>query len=179
MARGAGGAVQQVAAIAGYMAFFSVLARQLSLLLGPRLELALLSIMELAGGCQALSQSALPLRWQLPLISAVACFGGLSVAAQCMAHLRPLGLRTWTYLRGKLLQAGLAFGLCRLQLVWLEDAPAFLAHSHARLDPLAVAALLAAVLLIPPLLWLAARMPTAKQMAPARESADRPNAQKT
>lgn len=170
--RGASGAVLQVASIAAYMAFFGVLARQLSLLLGPLLEVPLLAVLELAGGCQALADSALPIRWQLPLISAVACFGGLSACAQCMAHLRPLGLRTRNYLLGKALQALLAFGFCRLQLAWPGAAPAFLWQGDARTDPLAASALLSAGLLLPPILWLAARMFPAKS-EPVRARAGR------
>lgn len=104
--------------IGGYMAFFAVLARLLALLLGPSFEMPLLAVLELAGGCRALSLLPAPLEYLLPLISAAACFGGISVYAQCMSFLKPLGVHPIEYAAGKLFQAALCAALTWFQLTF-------------------------------------------------------------
>ncbi|MBQ2956398.1 MAG: hypothetical protein IJE08_08045 [Clostridia bacterium] len=110
-ARPRGGAVLSAAltllAIAGYMALFSVIARLLCLYLGPDAETPLLAALELAGGCSALASLPAPAPVKLPVIAAAACFGGVSVYAQCMSFLRPLGIDSIEYAVGKLVQAAL------------------------------------------------------------------------
>lgn len=93
--------------IGGTMTLFSVIARLLSLLLGSAWETPLLAVMELAGGCGALAALPVPIGYRLPLISAAACFGGVSVYAQCMSFLRPLGVNPVEYAAGKLVQSAL------------------------------------------------------------------------
>lgn len=110
------GAALTLLTIAGYMALFSVAARLLSGMLGSAAEAPIMAVMELAGGCQALAELKLPLDLKLPLISAAACFGGVSVYAQCMSFLRPLGVHPAEYLAGKLIQACIAALLVRVQL---------------------------------------------------------------
>lgn len=102
--------------IGGYMTLFSVLARQLSTLLSPALETPLLAILELAGGCNALAALPVAMDLKLPLISAAACFGGISVYAQCLSFLKPLGIDPLEYAVGKLFQAALCALLTFLQL---------------------------------------------------------------
>lgn len=102
--------------IGGYMVLFSVLARLLSLLTGPTFETPLLAVMELAGGCRALSSLSLPLDVRLPLISAASCFGGASVCAQCLSFLRPAGVKPTEYVAAKLLHSALAAAFTFLQL---------------------------------------------------------------
>ncbi len=102
--------------IGGYMALFSVLARLLAGLMGAGLETPILAVMELAGGCGALARLPLPMDVRLPLISAAACFGGISVCAQCLSFLRPMGISSAHYVLGKLLQALLAGLATLLQL---------------------------------------------------------------
>ena len=102
--------------IGGYMTLFSVLARVLSELLSPALETPLLAVTELAGGTRALCALSASVEARLPLVSAAACFGGLSVYAQCMSFLKPLGIDPLEYAAGKLLQSALAAVLTFLQL---------------------------------------------------------------
>lgn len=109
-------AMQTLLTIGGYMVLFSVLARQLSLFLGSSLEMPLLAVMELAGGCRALAALPHSAKLILPLISAVSCFGGISVCAQCMFFLSPLGVSSIEYVSGKLIQAALAGLITLLQL---------------------------------------------------------------
>ena len=109
-------AMMTLLTIGGYMALFSILARQLSLLFTPALETPLLAVLELAGGCRALSALPASLSLRLPLISAAACFGGISVYAQCMSFLSPMGVDALEYAVGKLVQAALAALITRLQL---------------------------------------------------------------
>lgn len=109
--------------IGGCMVLFSVLARQLSLLISPSLEMPLLAVMELSGGCQALAALDAPLRLKLPLISAASCFGGISVCAQCMSFLKPLGIHPFEYAAGKIVQAALAALITHFQLEYLPLLP--------------------------------------------------------
>lgn len=102
--------------VGGWMAFFSVLARLLTRITHPALEGPLLVLFELAGGCRALASLPHDLRLILPLLSAAACFGGISVYMQCMSFLGPLHVHPAEYAAGKLLQAALAALLTFLQL---------------------------------------------------------------
>ena len=103
-------------AVGGWMAFFAVLARLITRVVHPACETPLLVLFELAGGCRALAALNKELSLILPLISAAACFGGLSVFMQCMSFLAPLGVLPCEYAAGKLLQAALAALLTFLQL---------------------------------------------------------------
>ena len=125
--------------IGGYMAFFSVLARLIAGLTHPAMETPLLALFELAGGCRALASLPHDHRLILPLISAAACFGGISVYMQCMSFLAPLGVRYAEYAAGKLLHSALSALLTALQL----NAPL------KRADPMFLSVLcLAAVILL-------------------------------
>lgn len=105
--------------IGGYMTFFAVLTRQLSLLLRAAAELPLRCVMELSLGCQSLAELNVPLDAKLPLISAVSCFGGISVYIQSMSYLKPIGIHPAEYAAGKLIQAALAAMFTHLQLRYL------------------------------------------------------------
>ena len=109
-------AVQALLCIAGYMTLFSVLAGQFCLLLGPSARTPLLAVLELAGGCRALAALPAALELKLPLISAAACLGGVSVCAQCLSFLEPLGINRMEYAAGKLVQSALCALLTFLQL---------------------------------------------------------------
>lgn len=102
--------------VGGWMAFFSVLARLLTRVTHPVMDTPLLVLFELAGGCRALASLPCGISFVLPLISAAACFGGLSVYMQCMSFLAPLGVKPEEYAAGKLLQAALAALVTFLQL---------------------------------------------------------------
>lgn len=117
-------AAQTLLTIGGYMALFSILACQLSLFISPVLQTPLLAIMELAGGCRALTALPYPPNLLLPLISAVACFGGISVCAQCLSFLTPIGVSAVEYISGKLIQAALAGLITLLQLELPAHLPA-------------------------------------------------------
>ncbi len=103
--------------VAGYMTLFSVIARLISHLLHPAAETPLLAVLELAGGCRALSALPAPLSFRLPLISAAACFGGVSVYLQSMSFLAQAGVKHSEYAAGKLIQSALAALITHLQLV--------------------------------------------------------------
>lgn len=109
-------AMQTLLTVGGYMTFFSVLARLITHFTHPSLETPLLVLFELSGGCRALASLPRSQSLILPLISAAACFGGISVFMQCMSFLAPLGVRYSEYAAGKLLQAALAALYTFLQL---------------------------------------------------------------
>lgn len=109
-------ATQTLLIIGGYMVLFSVLARLITCFTHPAFETPLLVLFELAGGSRALASLPHPLPMILPLFSAAACFGGLSVFMQCMSFLAPLGVKPWQYAAGKLLQSALAALFTELQL---------------------------------------------------------------
>ena len=114
--------------VGGWMAFFAVLARLLTRITHPNMETPLLVLFELAGGCRALASLPRDLSLLLPLISAAACFGGLSVSMQCMSFLAPLHVHPAEYAAGKLLQAALAalFTFLQLERPWKSRDPLLL-----------------------------------------------------
>lgn len=116
-------AVRTLLSIGCCMVCFSTAARLISRLLGPSFETPLLVFLELAGGCRALSLLPAPLELRLPLISAAASVGGLSVFVQSMSFLSPMGISAFEYAAVKLVHAALAACLTRLQLV-LSHHPA-------------------------------------------------------
>lgn len=153
-------AVLSVLAIGGYIALFSVIAQMAAALLqhffpALRLDAPLLAVLELAGGCHALSHLPLSSGLMLPLLAAAAGFGGLSVCFQSMSFLRPLGLTLRDYLPVKLMHAALAFGCCWAQLrLWpieqLPTRPAFAPLPPG--NPLSLLPVLAATMLLMPAL---------------------------
>ncbi len=135
-------AMMTLLSIGGYMALFSVLARQISQIISPELETPLLALMEMSGGCQSLAIFDAPLHLKLPLISAAACFGGISVCAQCLSFLKPLGIHPVEYAAGKLVQAALAAVLTYMQLAFLPIDLKNVLCALERIDP-AMASMLA------------------------------------
>lgn len=109
--------------IAGWMVLFSVLADGLSGLLGEKLRTPLLVCMELAGGCRALAEVNAPLAARLPLISAAASFGGISVYMQCMTSLTNLGISYAEYAAAKLIHAALAAAVTCAQMELARRPP--------------------------------------------------------
>lgn len=91
--------------VGGYMTLFSVVARLLSRLLGDAWETPILAVAELSGGCKAVAALPVSPELRLPLISAIACFGGISVYTQCLSFLKPLGVDPIEYGAGKLIQS--------------------------------------------------------------------------
>ena len=102
------GAAQALLGIGCYMALFSVLAGQLTKLLGPAFRAPLNMLLELSGGCRAALELDLAFPQKLALTAAVACMGGASVCAQSLGFLRPLGVRPGAYVFWKLVQSGFA-----------------------------------------------------------------------
>ncbi len=143
--------------IGGYMVLFSVLARQLSGLISPSMEIPLLAVLELSGGCQALSSLNAPMNLKLPLISAASCFGGISVYAQCMSFLHPLGINPIEYAAGKLLQAALAALITHLQLEYLPLALPWAYSVFERIDPTMFSLLLISCIVLLAMLFAALR----------------------
>ena len=136
------GAVSALLTIGGCMAFFGALAQLGGALLGEWARTPLLAALELAGGCRSLAEEALPIPVKLALISACASLGGLSACVQCMAFLRPLGIRIRHYLPGKLLGAACC-GLC----TWLQ-ACLPVGEEPQAVDPLVPGALMVSILLL-------------------------------
>lgn len=138
-------AMQTLLTIGGYMTFFSVLARLISCFTHPSLETPLLALFELSGGCRALASLPRSQSLILPLISAAACFGGVSVFMQCMSFLAPLGVRYSEYAAGKLLQSALSALYTFLQM---DDSFSFIAPQTVPV--FCLLSLLLAVMLFPP-----------------------------
>lgn len=114
--------------IGGCMAFFSVLARLITIHVHPSLEAPLLALFELAGGCRALCSLPYDIDLLLPLVSAAASFGGISVYIQCMSFLAPLNIRPAEYAAGKLVQSAFSamFTYLQLERPWERCDPPFL-----------------------------------------------------
>lgn len=137
--------------IAGYMAFFAVLARFAGRLLGARAGLIAQMLLDVPGGAARAADLPLPLEARLCLIAALAGFGGLCIGAQNMAVLGPLGLKWREYLAAKAAQAALCAGFCAAGLRLLAAERVFSLASLALPAP-ELAALAMLGLLVPALL---------------------------
>ena len=142
-------AVASVLQVCGYMALFSVAAAMAAKLLGGAAGDLLLYIADMPSGLARAAQKGAP--WALA--GAVAGFGGLCIAAQNMAVLRPLGVRWRDYLAAR----GFVAAFCALTLRLRFPAHAAVAAAMARLEAgaLETSTLAAMLLLVPALLAVA------------------------
>ena len=142
-------AVASVLQVCGYMALFSVAAAMAAKLLGGAAGDLLLYIADMPSGLARVAQTGAP--WALA--GAVAGFGGLCIAAQNMAVLRPLGVRWRDYLAAR----GFVAAVCALALHLRFSARVAVAPAMARLETGALEAstLAAMLLLLPALLAVA------------------------
>ena len=142
-------AVGSVLQVCGYMALFSVAAAMAAKLLGGAAGDVLLYIADMPSGLARVAQRGLP--WALA--GAVAGFGGLCIAAQNMAVLRPLGVR-W---RDCLAARGFVAAVCALTLHLRFPARTAATTAMARLETgaLETSTLAAMLLLLPALLAVA------------------------
>ena len=142
-------AVASVLQVCGYMALFSVAAAMAAKLLGGAAGDLLLCIADMPSGLARAAQKGAP--WALA--GAVAGFGGLCIAAQNMAVLRPLGVRWRDYLAAR----GFVAAFCALTLRLRFPAHAAVAAAMARLEAgaLETSTLAAMLLLVPALLAVA------------------------
>lgn len=120
------------------MSVLSAYAYWLALMLAPDmppLPMAFLhALLEMAGGCVALSELRGP--WIAPLMCFAMTFGGLSIGMQALLFLRPMGISPRRYLAGKALQGVLAAAICRLFMLALgEHAVQTLALSEPAFAP--------------------------------------------
>ena len=109
--------IKTMAVICGWILLFRILSdmgkRWLFCFFRKELQVTLTGILELSYGCCCLNQiESLPLRFFL--CSGLLAFGGLCVTMQTACTIGTLPLRP--YLRGKLLQTGIALGLSALYL---------------------------------------------------------------
>ena len=142
-------AVASVLQVCGYMALFSVAAAMAAKLLGGAAGDLLLYIADMPSGLARVAQTGAP--WALA--GAVAGFGGLCIAAQNIAVLRPLGVRWRDYLAAR----GFVAAVCALALDLRFSARVAAASAMARLETGALEAstLAAMLLLLPALLAVA------------------------
>ena len=119
-------AVASVLQVCGYMALFSVAAAMAAKLLGGAAGDLLLYIADMPSGLARVAQTGAP--WALA--GAVAGFGGLCIAAQNMAVLRPLGVRWRDYLAAR----GFVAAVCALALHLRFSARVAAAPAMARLE---------------------------------------------
>lgn len=108
------GAATAMLSVCAHMVAFAVAARMIARLLPEGFEAGLLSMMEVSGGCAALSALMLPRAARMALIALASGFGGLAIMAQNLKRLP--GVRWQWYLSGKALHGVLAAGLCQAQL---------------------------------------------------------------
>lgn len=106
------------------MSVLSAYAYWLALIVAPGaqpLPMAFLhALLEMAGGCMALSELRAPRT--APLMCFAITFGGLSIGMQALMFLRPMGISPWRYLAGKALQGVLAAAICRLFMLALGES---------------------------------------------------------
>ncbi len=99
------------------MAIFALPSAWGARLFGESARGGLMMLMELNGGCSAVSALAGSEKLKTALMAAVCCVGGASVCAQCLGALCPAGIRAGEYVYWKLVHAALsalyALPLCR------------------------------------------------------------------
>ncbi len=111
------GAAQASLAVGGCIAVCTVAAKLLPCALpglGALPAAILHAALEMAGGSAALASLGFPARATLMAMAATASFSGLSILAQNLTFLSPVGVRGWVLICARLVHAALAAGL-----IWL------------------------------------------------------------
>ena len=128
-AAGIGSAVGGVLGVCGYMMLFNIIGAMLSAWTGGAAGTALLCLLDLPSGAQAVAKLGLAREIRLPLLAAMSGFGGLCIAAQNLSACMRAGVRPSRYFTGRIAGAGLAAGFAALQIHLPEvrmEAPAAL-----------------------------------------------------
>ena len=128
-AAGIGSAVGGVLGVCGYMMLFNIIGAMLSAWTGGAAGTALLCLLDLPSGAQAVAKLGLAREIRLPLLAAISGFGGLCIAAQNLSACMRAGVRPSRYFAGRIAGAGLAAGFAALQIHLPEvrmEAPAAL-----------------------------------------------------
>ena len=96
--------------LGGYIILFTVWSEMVRSMSGgfPVLAPVCAIFLEISSGTEILLSAPLPPVLRMTLLLAGLSFGGISTAAQTAGMIRGTGLRLSLYLKGKLLQAGLA-----------------------------------------------------------------------
>lgn len=102
--------------VCGCMVLFSVLSALLVLVvpLSKPLSAALLSVLEMAGGCEKILSLSMPPDKAAPILCAAISFGGLSVFMQNAAFQKQKGVNLRVQLFAKVIHAAAAYAICAL-----------------------------------------------------------------
>ena len=142
--------------VAGYMALFAVIARFAGNLLGETAGKAALMALDLPGGAAIAAELSLSFPAKMALLGAMSGFGGVCIAAQNMAVLRPLGVKWREYLSVKCAHGLICAALCFLGAAYIPSLqPAAAAFAHHGFSALEMSSLGMVVLLIPVICALA------------------------
>ena len=142
--------------VAGYMALFAVIARFAGNLLGETAGKAALMALDLPGGAAIAAELPLSFPAKMALLGAMSGFGGVCIAAQNMAVLRPLGVKWREYLSVKCAHGLICAALCFLGAAYIPSLqPAAAAFAHHGFSALEMSSLGMVVLLIPVICALA------------------------
>ncbi len=142
--------------VAGYMSLFAVIARFAGNLLGKAAGKAALMALDLPGGAAVAAKLTLSFPAKMALLGAMSGFGGVCIAAQNMAVLRPLGVKWREYLSAKCAHALICAALCFLGAAYIPSLqPAAAAFAHSGSSALEMSSLGMVVLLVPVICTLA------------------------
>ena len=103
--------------VCGFIIFFAAITACIEpvlSLLPDSVSLAFSSMLEVTNGAYAITQTSLPPRIKLSILSAVIGFGGICVMMQVSGIITPAGLSIKTYLIGKVMHSLFAGALCYL-----------------------------------------------------------------
>lgn len=156
MKEAAHNASNNILIIGCYMAFFSVLAELICLILPssltPMLRAMLSGIWEMSLGIDTLATSGLPLALSLPLAAAILAFGGFSVQMQVLAMIADTDISPRLYLICRPLHAATACIYTALLLPYIILQTSTLPNEPAHsISPLTYSLITAAAIV---LLWL-------------------------
>lgn len=133
--------------VCGYMMLFSVIGAMLTLPVpgeGPRA--ALLCLLDLPSGAQALCRIGLPEATRMALLAAASGLGGLCIAAQNLSVCMRAGVRPGRYAAARLIQAAL---MALMTMAQLKFKP----HMEKTAAILPVSALIACAMAVPVLIF--------------------------
>ena len=116
------GAALAMLSVCAHMVAFAVAAHIVAQMLPGGYETGLLALMEVSGGCAAVSELMLPRATRLILIALCCGFGGFAIMTQNLRRLP--GVKWQWYLSGKMLHGALCAALCWAQLgLPIPDVP--------------------------------------------------------
>ena len=142
-------AVGATLTICGWMAFFGAVGQAFQGWAGSGLAVPLRCLADVTAGCQAVAAMRCGYSMKMLLLAGLCGFGGVCIAMQNLAILREAGVRAWEYLAVRLLAGALTASFVALQLAGEFKAVSFAPR------PFHMAALCAAFLAVPPILYVA------------------------